>query len=928
MSFLMALFRILNSRRLMWLILPVLLTACATPQQTEVAPAQAGVDLIKSPNDNRDYRYLELDNGLRVVLISDEKADKAAASLTVFRGSFDDPVDRPGLAHFLEHMLFIGTEKYPEPDGYFQYVKKHGGGSNAYTATDHTNYFFDVQPAAFPEGLDRFAQFFISPLFSKAYVEREKNAVNSEYQLQLKEDGWRSFMVQKSAVNPAHPASRFNIGTLDTLSGDVHAALLEFFENQYSADQMGLVVLSPEPLETLAPWVTQLFGQIKNNNLGPAQRGGELFLDGQLPATLTHDTIKDSFSLSYSFPIPATAPYYRKKPVQYIANLVGHEGEGSLHALLTEKGWIKMLSAGGSDVDDATGSLIVSMELTEDGAANIPSINGYLFEYLEMLRSAPIEAWLYEEQAKVAELGFRFAEKRSAISTVQGLGPLLKDYPPEDLLVAPYLMEAFDGDLIRRYLEALTEDNLLVTIAKPGYEGARTELWFGVSYDLTRAPIEVADVSTAELRLPNPNPFLPESLTLLPDAPGKPAAIVADDAIEIYLDTDGEFGVPRAVTHVSIRNADGFSRPEDVARAHLYTRILRDDLNSLAYPALLAGVSYQVQAPPKGFRISIGGYEDKQLVLLGEVLTALTSLEIDPGRFEVLKTSLLRDLENDKLEKPYLQAYQRLQDDLLSTSYTAEALLPVVADISPEDLQSWRDGVLAGVSVESLMIGNVDENDVDALQTLLRSQLSLTTVPVAETRVADVSGASLVPLTIDHDDAAMVLYVQADDPEWEDRAKSALLTHLISAGYFATLRTEQQLGYVVTSVNTVLRDHPGISFIIQSPVAGPDVLRDRTLAFMAAQTDRLAQMSEEEFGANKGGLIGKLTQRDKNLSQRAGRYWSDLDRGVLTFDSRMQLAAAVSALSLEDMLSHLDDVNRKLGNEYLMIFSEGQFATD
>jgi len=71
-------------------------------------------------------------------------------------------------------------EKYPQVDGYQQFISAHGGQSNAYTSSDHTNYFFDVQPAHFEAAMDRFAQFFISPLLDPAYVDREKNAVEAE----------------------------------------------------------------------------------------------------------------------------------------------------------------------------------------------------------------------------------------------------------------------------------------------------------------------------------------------------------------------------------------------------------------------------------------------------------------------------------------------------------------------------------------------------------------------------------------------------------------------------------------------------------------------------------------------------------------------------------------------------------------------------
>ena len=147
------------------------LAGCATREE---AAAPAPTTPLKSPNDDWAYRYLTLDNGLKLLLASDPNADKAAASLVVFRGSFHEPPERPGLAHFLEHMLFIGTEKYPEVDGYQAFISANGGSANAYTAGDHTNYFFDIDPAHFQAAMDRFAQCFISPKLDPDYVSGRK----------------------------------------------------------------------------------------------------------------------------------------------------------------------------------------------------------------------------------------------------------------------------------------------------------------------------------------------------------------------------------------------------------------------------------------------------------------------------------------------------------------------------------------------------------------------------------------------------------------------------------------------------------------------------------------------------------------------------------------------------------------------------------
>src|SRR5690606_3323148 len=164
----------------------------------------ATFDVIKGQQDPRNYRYVVLANKLRVLLISDPAAEKAAAALDVFVGHNQNPPERPGLAHFLEHMLFLGTKKYPQAGDYQAFVNQHGGRYNAYTAPEHTNYFFEIDSAQLQPALDRFAQFFIAPLFDAAYIERERNAVHSEYRARISDDNRRILDVYRELLNPAH----------------------------------------------------------------------------------------------------------------------------------------------------------------------------------------------------------------------------------------------------------------------------------------------------------------------------------------------------------------------------------------------------------------------------------------------------------------------------------------------------------------------------------------------------------------------------------------------------------------------------------------------------------------------------------------------------------------------------------------------------
>ena len=910
------------------------LVGCAAPP---VATPAAAPVVAKSPNDERDYRYIEFGNGLRVLLASDPQADKAAASLTVFRGSFHEPAERPGLAHFLEHMLFIGTEKYPEVDGYQAFISAHGGSSNAYTAADHTNYFFDIDPAHFEAGMDRFAQFFIAPLLDPAYVEREKNAVHSEYQLQLKDDGWRAFAAGKMALNPDHPAARFNIGSLETLGDGAYEALKTFFEAHYSADQMALVALSNESLDEMQGWIAPLFEAIANRRRGGAPVTAPPYPDGGLPATLRIQPQKEIRSVSYGFPVPSTRPHYRAKPDHYIANLLGHEGEGSLYAALKDRGWIESLAASSTHFDDAHDAFNVNIGLTPSGIGRIEAITAALFSYIDLLRIETPSAWRYREQAQLAEMAFRFQEPSSSRGFVYGLGPRLAHLPPEDLLRAPYLMADFDPELIGEYLSYLNPDNVLVGIIRPDAATDRIEPWFNVPYALERGPVAIGEtagesasttVGTTEFefRLPTPNPFIPGNLAALPNDEVPPRRLETAEGMEVWLDRDLEFGAPRANLHLLLTVPDGFASIDDEVAASIYRDLTVDQLNDYAYPAWLAGLSYGIDLSARGYLVAIGGYSDKQSLLLPTILEALSDAEIEPGPFERLRHERVRNWRNEALERPFSQTYSALGTALLNSAWPPGMLADAAESLTIEALRAWRSQRLTQFGLVALLHGNLNEERAIGIAATVRERLPLKTVSPFAVEVAQVAGNYRVPLAIDHADASVVLYVQDEAPGIDANAQSALAAQLLRQAFFTELRTERQLGYAVFAQNTPFRDQGGLSFVVQSPVASPAALEQAILDFLEARPKALRDLSDEAFAQHKASLVSDLTERDKNLSQRSERLWNDLDLGYAGFDSDQQLADAVAGLSKASMVGFMEELRQKAHDRRIIIYNLGRFT--
>jgi insulysin len=143
------------------------------------------LNIIKSKSDKRIYKHIKLPNKLQCLLISDLEADKSAAALDVKVGASLDPKPLYGTAHFLEHMLFMGTKNFPDESEYSKFIENNGGANNAYTSLTDTNYHFDIANEAFGEALTRFSEFFKCPNFAESSTEREMKAVDSEFSQSL-----------------------------------------------------------------------------------------------------------------------------------------------------------------------------------------------------------------------------------------------------------------------------------------------------------------------------------------------------------------------------------------------------------------------------------------------------------------------------------------------------------------------------------------------------------------------------------------------------------------------------------------------------------------------------------------------------------------------------------------------------------------------
>lgn len=858
------------------------------------------VALMKSPADDRAYRYLTLENGLQVVLISDPDADKSAASLSIDVGSFENPKDRDGLAHFLEHMLFLGTDKFPEPGEYQAFLSEHGGSFNAYTSLEETNYFFDVDADYLLPTLDRFSRFFVAPMFNPEYVDRERHAVDSEYQLKIKDDSRREWDVLRELANPDHPFSQFSVGSLETLANPednpVREDLIAFYEKYYSADHMNLVVLGTQSLDELEKEISARFEEVPRHELTLPRTETPLFAR-DLPFKTYIKPEKELRSISFNFPLPSVQPHWQQKPLDFLGHLLGHEGEGTLIASLKERGLAEALSAG-LVFDSRHGALFtVDIRLTPAGLASQDRISSEFFQWLALVKEKGMESWRYDEVATLREQAFQFSEESPPMNYVRQLSTSLHQTEADKLLAVPYYFDEFDAKVIGAYAGYLSPDNVAIVVISPEVETDRKTVLYDAPYKVEGLAENdlVAKTTDIVLSLPERNPYIADKLQL--KNPQKDAFDNPQQVGEgLWFYPDAGFGTPRGYFEARI-GLGGLNTVEASAKLDLLLALVNDELSAESYDAYLAGLNYSIAPWEQGYSITLTGYDDKQSALLDRILQVLQNPGWSQARFDRVKESLERSLRNKSKEWPLRQLFGRLPS-LISTAWNPLEKADALADVDLKSLESFHQQVTSAASIRFYAGGNYAVKDAEKLASLVTEVVSSSKDGVS-LDIVDLKAASPLPATyyyVDHSDSAALLYLQAEGDSLRDRALYSVLNKVASAPFYSSLRTDKQLGYAVGSSISHVQRVPGILFYVQSPKVDADALREEINQFLTGYEATLGDMEEVDIDRFKAAVLATIEEKPRNINEQASRHLESLNLGFEGFDFRNQLAAEVKAI--------------------------------
>uniref|UniRef100_A0A4W6E4G4 Nardilysin convertase n=1 Tax=Lates calcarifer TaxID=8187 RepID=A0A4W6E4G4_LATCA len=852
---------------------------------------------------------------------------QSAAALCVGVGSFSDPSDLPGLAHFLEHMVFMGSEKYPSENGFDAFLKKHGGSDNASTDCERTIFQFDVQRKSFKEALDRWAQFFICPLMIRDAIDREVEAVDSEYQLAKPSDSHRKEMLFGSLAKPGHPMGKFCWGNAQTLKQEpkkkkinVYKRLRAFWKKHYSAHYMTLAVQSKERLDTLEEWVREIFSKVPNNGL-PKPDFSDMLDPFETPAfnkLYRVVPVRKVHALNITWALPPQEKYYRVKPLHYISWLIGHEGTGSILSVLRRKCWALALFGGNSETgfdQNTTYSIFsISITLTDEGFQNF-----YQVKKSHSLFYLPFVFLIYEEIQKIEANEFHYQEQIDPIEYVEDICENMQLFPKEDFLTGDQLMFEFSPEVsssvISAALSLLTPEKANLMLLSPEHEGQcpLKEKWFGTQYSMEDIQQEwmqrwIGHLElNNDLHLPAENRFIATDFTLKPsDCPDAefPVRIADSDRGCLWYKKDNKFKIPKGEVRA-------------VVLFDLLVNILGHNLAEPAYEAEVAQLEYKLVAGEHGLVIKVKGFNHKLSLLFHLIIDHLADFSASPDVFSMFSEQLKKTYFNILIKPEKLGKDVRLLILEHSRWSMVEKYQALTAGLTSNELMEFSRSFRAELYAEGLVQGNFCST--------VSGQQSFSKLP-AEVPVM----FRVVELPLKHHickvkslnkgdaNSEVTVYYQSGPKALREHTLMELLVMHMEEPCFDFLRTKETLGYHVYPTCRNTSGVLGFSVTVETQATkfNTELVELKIEEFLASFGEKLNALTEEAFNTQVTALVKLKECEDTHLGEEVDRNWAEVVTQQYVFDRLNREIEALKQMSRAELVSwfqeHRGQNSRKL----------------
>jgi insulysin len=895
--------------------------------------------LLKSAYDNRQFKHIELANGLRILLVQDPNCVKSACSVTFNVGHFNDDEDCHGISHLLEHMLFLGNDEFTQANAFNDFITTHGGSINALTGTEYSTYFYEIAAEYEQQALSHLYAMLSKPTFCEVLIEKEINAIDAEFLLKQKDDLRRLYQVHKETCNPAHPFSQFSVGNHQTFEPfspfQLKQKLQRIFERFYQPQNACLCLVSQQQLTVSEDTVRQQFNNWTSNNKCPVEPLPALYLEHNLGVQINILPLQKARRMILTFALPGQHSHYRSKPLNVLSHILGDEGEGGLLYFYKTKNWATNLSAGGGIEGSTFKDFNVNLQLTDEGIKYADEVITALFSYIQLIKENGIETWRIEETATLNQLMWDFPDQAKAIDEASHYSQSMFEYPSQHLIAGDYILDKPAVDIVLRMLGFFCPENMRIKTINPFVKTTHEAKWYNTPYsvepiDASRLKSFLSGAWQSCFELPKANQFLPPCTPVKPISPEfvLPKQIISENGLDIWYGQDDKFQQPKGDCFLTF-DCQAVNEGIHITTAkRLWVALLNEKLNQKYYQANLAGMHFHLYPHQGGFSLQTNGFSANQLEFCTNLLTQIVANKDFSSSFSQVKAKQYQGLSNALLNKPINRLFSKLSVLMQQQNHAPSEMANIMQNLTPDDIEVTKEKLLSQFHLEGLMFGDWNTEEAYKISAdIKRFRMKHGTCAKIHRGVADIRHGRVISYRVEcqHKDPAVVIYFQAPDASLKSVALTILAEQLIATPFFNQLRTEQQLGYLVGSGYIPFNQHPGIGFYIQSPHYPAEYLIDAIHIFLQQIVENISQFSHV-WDALKKGVMKQLMEKDTNLSMKSQRLWMAIGNQDSTFTYSSQMTQTILNIDFDELKAYLISLVSRQGFGEAILYSSEQHA--
>lgn len=393
----------------------------------------------------------------------------------------------------------MGSQKYPKENEFDQFIKNRSGFDNAMTEVEHTIFYIKIGDDHLAGALDRFAQLFIAPLMLPECMEREMEAVESEFQNDVDEDVFRISQIYASMVYNGHPAANFTWGNLKTLkhgisSEKLHEVVHEFRRKVYKSNRMTLCIQSELSLEKQQELVVSNFNEIQPEyRTILKQISYDPFVDVFKPdfhkkMFYVKSTTKKR-KLFMTFLLPSIEKIYKDKSIEYLAYLFNYEGRDSLNSFLKKTSLahqiVAKIGARSFEGNSMFTFFTIEVNLTSEGLDETNRVLDAIFSYIFMIKMTTLEEHkeIFDEFREIKETLFKYRAESSAVDNVLEIAVNMRTMAAEDVVIGREVCPEFDAQMMQKMIDKINDSRFNLLILSDKYSKYDlVEKWFGTKY--------------------------------------------------------------------------------------------------------------------------------------------------------------------------------------------------------------------------------------------------------------------------------------------------------------------------------------------------------------------------------------------------------------------------------------------------------------